>query len=119
MFSNPTTTPTRQHPRATNGHDLNNNLTKKPMLFKKPDYYWSLDQQNPHLPVFLSCVEADIKAAAQEYQLDLHVEDLQRLQDNLGDCQLFSPPETIFVREKATRLSRANPSMQGRRSLLE
>jgi hypothetical protein len=71
------------------------------MLFKKPDYYWSLDQQNPHLPVFLSHVEAGIKkAAAQEYQLELNVEDLQWLQDNLGDYQFFLPPETRFVREK-------------------
>jgi hypothetical protein len=82
------------------------------MLFNKPDYYWSLDQQNLRLSVFLSHVEEGIKAAAQEYKLELHSEDLQWLHDIDGDYQLFVPPDTRFLREKATRLARANPSMQ-------
>jgi hypothetical protein len=85
MFSNPSTAPTLCCLPVTHGHDLNTDFTKKPKLFKEPGYYWSLYWQNPHLPAFLSHVEAGIKAAAQEYQLELHVEDLQWLQDNLGE----------------------------------
>jgi hypothetical protein len=110
MSSQPSPSSTRRHTPPTPHHD-NTVAFKKTMLFKKPDYYWSLDQRNPHLPHFLCQVEAGIKASALEYQLVLHAEDLQWLHDTHGDYEFFSPPDTRFVREKATRISRSNPSL--------
>jgi hypothetical protein len=54
----PSTNPNLPFLPATIVHENNTELNKKTMLYKKPNYFWSLDQRNPHLPLFLSHVEA-------------------------------------------------------------